>query len=922
MSFARRDLLQRHFTAHGKENQDSNTPVSAIALKNAGRTPIACSNCAKTKTKCDKKFPCSRCAARNLPCNLRLPRRPHKAIQVAQPSAQLNGLPDQSSSSNSNSDNNSSSSSVSPHNGVSPRMHNGVVNILPREGSTNPHSEQSPPKSHPSAMQAGSPPIPNDFTHMTPLSGYDEFRDVSDRDNHQYMMDWSTLSSLPLGYDTGRSDILSPPGAESNSLVNGDVCGAGSFMQSMEALSSPMQPRTEPAFSNSDLGSPLIYSNNVVGSVIMDSMSVVQEIEVIITAQEGWTAFRCNPPVPSSTCPRTAKFHLERLEHILSSHEAWDTWDITLGDANFTSNDRISIAPFAPATRDKILAITQSFLHKALDIHRIDHGSPGSYGSPNSNNSRFIILPPPNVLEDFLRAYVNTFEHYYTLVSAGELNTNDLMMQLGNDKAASLLILLMIAQGAMVIPNTQARYLTGGLAEACRISLFDIIEKDILLSADPTVLRCALLFTIQAAWSGDKWHMDIAMGQRGMYIAMLKHAGMLEPRQMSLPAPHNRASTDMIWRSWREWIKTESRSRLIYSWVMAEQELSLFHDTASMFDITELGAAMPDTDRLWNAKNSSQWLEEFERTYDFSGGYQSPLIPRTYPLSLRELFRHFLDDDIIRQNMQLTPLQLRLLLHPLQGLVWHLRQLLSCFSDSVGSRKGSRTVTRASTQVRLDEVQTLLQRWYDLSDHYTKNSASCPVTQANLVMFHLITLNTVTSFADIEQLARREGLDGTYQQLKMLQKRCIQETEEAYVHCGQVLRLIRSMPKAVRPPWWPAAVYRVSLILWTGSVSQQEFIPQGGVSMYADAGPTFAIDNLPLDHHSINQYLRNRDSGVPMLTKRDGSLISFGNPHDILMHCIEILGEGVPTRFSEGIGNKLKRLVEGWINNQTNSSVR
>ncbi|QCT69607.1 Zn(II)2Cys6 transcription factor [Staphylococcus aureus] len=46
--------------------------------KSAGRTPIACSNCAKTKTKCDKKFPCSRCAGRNLRCTLRPTRRSSK----------------------------------------------------------------------------------------------------------------------------------------------------------------------------------------------------------------------------------------------------------------------------------------------------------------------------------------------------------------------------------------------------------------------------------------------------------------------------------------------------------------------------------------------------------------------------------------------------------------------------------------------------------------------------------------------------------------------------------------------------------------------------------------------------------------------------------------------------------------------------
>ncbi|KAI9776535.1 MAG: hypothetical protein M1839_009516 [Geoglossum umbratile] len=489
-----------------------------MALKNAGRTPIACSNCAKTKTKCDKKFPCSRCAARKLPCNIRNPRRPHKAVPVAPANGQPSALADQSSSGSSHSDNSSTSVSPPTNVGVSPPILN---NIMPREGDTNSLPGQSPPRDLPSAMQAGSPPIQGDFAQMTPLSGFTDFREISDRGGQQYMMDWNSLAGLPLGYDSGRSDMLSPPSAEPNGLVVGDVCGTSSFIQSIEALSSsPMQTRGEPAFTNSDLGSPLIYPGHAMGSVAMDSMSVVQEIEVIITAQEGWPAFRCNPPAPSSTCPRTAKFHLERLEHILSSHEAWDTWDAALGDANFVNNDGISVAQFAPSTRDKVLAITQSFLHKALEIHRVDHGSPGNYGSPGSSNSRFIILPPPNVLEDFLRAYVNTFEHYYTLVPAGELNANELMMQLGNDKAASLLILLMIAQGAMVIPNTQSRYLTGGLAEACRISLFDLIEKDILLSADPTVLRCALLFTIQAGWSGDKWHMDIAMGQRGMYIAV------------------------------------------------------------------------------------------------------------------------------------------------------------------------------------------------------------------------------------------------------------------------------------------------------------------------------------------------------------------------------------------------------------------
>jgi hypothetical protein len=46
----------------------------------ARRTPIACRNCAKTKTKCDQQVPCSRCAGRGIVCT---PRAKGRAIQDA-----------------------------------------------------------------------------------------------------------------------------------------------------------------------------------------------------------------------------------------------------------------------------------------------------------------------------------------------------------------------------------------------------------------------------------------------------------------------------------------------------------------------------------------------------------------------------------------------------------------------------------------------------------------------------------------------------------------------------------------------------------------------------------------------------------------------------------------------------------------------
>ena len=349
-------------------------------------------------------------------------------------------------------------------------------------------------------------------------------------------------------------------------------------------------------------------------------------------------------------------------------------------------------------------------------------------------------------------------------------------------------------------------------------------------------------------------------------------------------------------------------NRLIYSWVMVDQDLSLFRDTAPLFSVTEFGAPMPDSDRLWQAKSAAEWSTIFEQVHQLSGGYSS-LGSGFRPLSLRDLFRHFLDDDILNQGIELTPLHLRLLLHPLQSLVCQFSQLLSCFSDTLGSRQRTKTVTAASTRCQLEQVQDLLQRWYDLADRYMKSNSMCAMMQSALVIFHLISLNAVTNFPEVERLARKEGFDGTYQQLMWIHKRCISDVEVAIFHAGQVLRLIRSMPRNVRPPWWAGAIYRVALILWTDSLTHTESISPA-TGLFPVPGPSFAVDTLTPDHPLISRYLQKRE-GVPTLTKREGSQISMDHSYTILSHCIETVDEGVANRFSDGIRNKLDRLARG-----------
>ncbi|KAJ5054546.1 uncharacterized protein L3040_000817 [Drepanopeziza brunnea f. sp. 'multigermtubi'] len=882
LSFPRRDLLQRHhFTYH--EVTDPMAPATGPVPSIAGRTPIACLNCASAKTGCDKAVPCSRCAEKNLPCEARFARRSGKASMRSQ------GLSHASSSQRQN-------RSPVLANRLAPREPK--VETPPALAAASPMSTQIQSSPRPITTPLYSEPtVPFNFGntpfHPSPSEsvggGMDSFMCMSDEDllsgdlNYQDLMMWNPYPSELEIYPNPMSGKLAPPFMEmTESMISASL---------HTSISMPHTGSTSIS-SKADFERPFQV---VETHALSPGEQMIPEFEVVIAAEAAWPLARCNRPIFSGACPRTAIIHLENLEQHSRYENTWNMLDSIIASSEMEYKHQISVVPFGPSTRDRILAITQSFLHTALETHRGGMKVSWDRGSPQSNFN-FLVLPPSKVLEFFLRSYVRSLAPYYTLINGGSLDPNELML---NNQASTLLLLLMIASGATAVQTSEARCLTAGLTETCRISLFNIIEKDVELSADPVVLRCALLFTILGAWSGDAWHMNIAMGQRGMYLSMLKHAGMLEPviPKTILTDPSN------IELQWRAWQQQESKNRLVYNWVMVDQELSLFHDTAPILLITELQNPMPGMERLWLAKDSTEWLAALQQTHS---GWTSPNALELRPLtpSLCDLFQDLLHDHLGHRPEPLSPLQLKLLLHPLQSLLCHLQQVLHCFGDAfTGGRRGTRTVTKASTTLRLEEVQSLLKTWYELCEAHAKADPGCPVTRANLVLYHLISLNAVTAFPEIERLARREAFDGSRQQLAARCRLGVHQPEEALFHCGQVLRLVVSMPRDGRPHWWATAVYRAALVLWVVSLSRVD--PPG----QAEKGPMFAIDAVMPDDRAVMAYLWNGE-GVPVLSNGDRHVAL--QPDVVLTHCVSLLDQGVALRVSDGIKRKLQALSRNW----------
>ncbi|RDL30668.1 Zn2 DNA-binding protein [Venustampulla echinocandica] len=890
-----RDLLQRHQSSY-HEIHDTMQPAPGRTPQLTRRTPIACLNCANAKAGCDKTVPCTRCYEKNLPCEARFARRISKIAVRTAGTAITKRI---SAQSNSTGNMDVDRDAVETLYGENKFVRSGSV--------AHPHvhiAGDNDGSSFPDGGYLGG----EGFESLPiPVMDSNGFMDFTDNFNNpaidfQEFLSWG---EYPMGLENySGGDVPSQSCLDGFDLPTCDLSEATSSSSYARTSRSSRASVSTSHTRNTSHASPTPMMSPTKRHACIDTRMktpFISEFEAVIAAEDAWPLARCNPPIFSDTCPRTGIVHLETLEQNSQNPTVWDS---LMDNQDFAMDHPTSIAivPLNSSTRDKILAITQSFLHKALKTHRGGLNSwPKSAAPQNSGGGfSFLVLPPAGTLEYFLQNYVRTLTSYYSLIHGGTVDPNELML---NNQASTLLVLLMIAQGATAIPSPQARQLTAGLTETCRISLFDLIEKDVELSADPVVLRCALLFTMLAAWGGDKWHMDMAMGQRGMYLAMLKHAGMMEPQPPFTPVFDNCSSKDLQWRTW---VRRETRNRLVYNWVMADQELSLFHDTPCVLSTTELQTPIPSDEALWLAKDADEWLAALCASHDRPDRRTTvPGLTPHFSPSIGDLFQDLLHDNI-QSHRQLTPLQLKLLLHPLHSLVSHLGHIITCFSDGPGSLRGNRTVTKASTLSRLEEVQSLLQRWYGLCIFHTGDDPVAPIVQENLVLYHLISLNAVTSFPDIERVARKEHLGESLTHSSTLYKRCIYRGEEALFHCGQVLRLINSIPKHRRPHWWSAAVYRATLIVWLYSLSQAATVPHrvGNENF-------FAIDAVTPEHPSVTSYLWNGE-GIPVLSRSDGGFTELNQPGQVLKHCSQLLTEGISGRMPDGIGRKLQTLYNNW----------
>jgi hypothetical protein len=240
-------------------------------------------------------------------------------------------------------------------------------------------------------------------------------------------------------------------------------------------------------------------------------------------------------------------------------------------------------------------------------------------------------------------------------------------------------------------------------------------------------------------------------------------------------------------------------------------------------------------------------------------------------------------------------------------MVSHARRYLGCIEYGGDGRKPLRTTTGSSMRGHLEEVQTLLHQWWTLAHQSGMDERQmCVQSRTNFVLFHLISLNTLSSFTRIEN-GFREATSAT--QLGRLLPLCLDDAEEALFHVGQALRHARFLPEPVRPLWWPAAIYRIALVAVACSAANKtkRWSMQEGEVTPAKTQKRVLINHCLPDDAAIENFRKYR-FGTPALLQHDGSVLDLDCPLMVLEEFVAVLSHNLTTSFAHGIRNRLSDL--------------
>ncbi|KAF5258792.1 hypothetical protein FOXYS1_10610 [Fusarium oxysporum] len=323
---------------------------------------------------------------------------------------------------------------------------------------------------------------------------------------------------------------------------------------------------------------------------------------------DDWNICRCNPASRTTTSVRRGELvtcwigEIDQANMPTMSYEAWR-------NGHFKTEKTVKRLGLSQITRERMLGILQEIFRCALVLYTLPSNCQrkGALLYPRSSrrfSSSFPLLPSTSNIHEYIEVFLTNFEPLYPVISKGTLDPNEFVPD-SAEETTSLTLFLIIAYGMIRDTNVRHHRLAVGLLDACQLSLMNLVERENRTPRPNMTFLSTSLCTFQAAFSGDKWLMDLSQGLRSMYLGLAKFHSLFErqpPYSAGLAAVHE--GLESVWKSWTH---MEESSRFAYSWLMIDQEMGLFYDNGPSIPTAEVQTPLPDYDSLWLAQDAESW---------------------------------------------------------------------------------------------------------------------------------------------------------------------------------------------------------------------------------------------------------------------------------------------------------------------------
>ncbi|OAL35150.1 hypothetical protein AYO20_05627 [Fonsecaea nubica] len=523
----------------------------------------------------------------------------------------------------------------------------------------------------------------------------------------------------------------------------------------------------------------------------------------------------------------------------------------------------------ADGLRDTVSSRIHVMVSKALDqdlVRKIPH-----------------LFPPLQTVQGILAEYHRNLALLYPMVHP----TTFLESTWGEDEAYSdigLFFSTLMVLGCVTIPLAEARSFAIQLAFLIRNMINETMTRDENQINDIWTMSTALLVTVFSAWCGNKRHAELAEAFRGTFSTAFLRRGYFKSA-----AP---VDDGAIFANWGAWINRERKTRMGYVWYIVEQEIGLFHCLSPTIHFSDMRSPIPSADELFFAETEEEW-SALVRSYRQLEGPGN--MSRLHPPSLAAFYGMFLRHNFLERHCHVTPLQLRLLLCAIQTQVTQFVQSNRFVSTEQSYADDPHVETSSFASLRQEELQTMLVKWYILRQKVLGTDGETEMTLACKLIYHLVWLELLICFSDIQLLAGREGPAGAKPLIPQFQRWFRSPFSfKALAHVGQVLEILQCPRHTVlRPLWWPVALFRVSLIMWAYSVglklqpsrAQQEYELEFG------SAPRIPLNDTEQGTGPHGRVIRQGE-GIPCVLHPTGALIPVTEFHDASKMCLDLLEEG------------------------------